>query len=109
MADNETKSNIPQQLREQKQQNHILLEENKKLRQRIDYLTQQLAEIQRLVYGRKSEKVNPDQLQLFIDEARGDSEPAEAKPVDDTPDYEEIPAHIRKKKKRSPSKTGRRK
>lgn len=102
MADNDTTSNVWQKLQEQEQQNTILLGENKKLRQRNDYLTQQLADIQRLAYGRKSEKVNPDQLQLFIDEARGDSEPTGDKPDNDTPDYEEIPAHIRKKKKRGP-------
>ena len=79
-----------------------LLEEIKKLRQRNEYLTQQLADIQRMVYGRKSEKINPAQLQLFIDEARSDSEPTAVGPDDDTPDYEEIPAHVRKKKKRGP-------
>lgn len=99
MAKNETKSNIQQELIELKQYIAILLEENKKLRHKIEHLTQQLSEMQRIIYGRKSEKTNPDQLQLFIDDVRDGDEPAKADPKDETPDFEEIPVHVRKKKR----------
>lgn len=100
MASNNATSNIPSDPQEQASLIIALLDENKKLRRQIEVLTQRLADLQRMIYGRKSEKVNPDQLQLFVDSARSDSEPADVSPDDETPDYEEPPAQ-KKKKKRS--------
>jgi transposase len=79
--------------------NAQLREENRLLRRQVEILTQQMAAMQRALYGRSSEKVSADQLQLFIDDVRPDSDPADADPQDETPDYEEAPAP---KKKRGP-------
>jgi len=79
--------------------NAQLREENALLRRQVEILTQQMAAMQRALYGRSSEKVSADQLQLFIDDVRPDSDPADADPQDETPDYEEAPAP---KKKRGP-------
>lgn len=97
-ADNNT-SNNKMELEEQKLLNARLVETINELRRANELLTQQLAAMQRALYGRGSEKVSADQLQLFIDEARPDTELAEADPADETPDYEEAPAP---KKKRGP-------
>ncbi len=104
MANNKTTSNNNKELHELKQLVAILLEENKKLRQQNEYLVQQLADIKRMVYGRKSEKVDPNQLKLFIDGARDEAEDITVDPDDETPDFEELPAHkkSKKRKKRGP-------
>ncbi len=103
MADNSTQSNIIQELREQlaeqKSVNLLLLEELKNLRRQNEILTHRLNTLLRQVYGRKSEKLNPDQLQLFIDSTRDSDIPALVDPDDETPDYEEPPARIKKKKR----------
>lgn len=99
MDNNDTQSNVLAEHGELKKQNAILLEQNKKLSQQVEYLTQQLADIQRLVYGRKSEKINADQLDLFIDCVRDKDLPTLVHPDDETPDFEEAPAHIKKKKR----------
>jgi transposase len=103
MADNSTQSNIIQELRkqlaEQKSVNLLLLEEHEKLRRQNEFLAQRLDALLRQTYGRKSEKLNPDQLQLFIDGVRSDSEPVPVDPDDETPDSEEPPARIKKKKR----------
>jgi hypothetical protein len=55
--------------------------------------------MQRAIYGRSSEKVSADQLQLFVDGVRNADEIAAVDPADETPDYEEPPV---RKKKRGP-------
>ena len=99
MAANDTESNIRQELAEQKLLNARLVLENKLLQRQYDILAQQLAAMQRALYGRSSEKVSADQLQLFLDDPRSDSEPAVADADLETPDFEESPVP---KKKRGP-------
>jgi len=101
MNNNSTTSNIIAELAEQRSVNRLLLEELKKLRQQNEYLIQQLADMKRMVFGRKSEKVNPDQLPLFGDGARDVDIPILVHSDDETPDFEELPAH-KKAKKRGP-------
>lgn len=55
--------------------------------------------MQRIIYGRKSEKINPDQLQLFVDDVRDGNELATVDPDDETPDFEELPKQIQRKKR----------
>ena len=98
MGDGTTLSNIIIELVEQKSIVRLLLQENKKLRRQNEYLTQQIDDIRRMLYGRKSEKINPDQLQLFLDGIRDSVIPAIVHPDDDTPDFEELPAQIKKKR-----------
>jgi len=82
-----------------------LRDENELLRRQNELLTRHLADLQRAVYGRKSEKTSPAQLQLFIDGVRSDSEPAVVDPNDQTPDFEEPPARVtRAKRSRHPGR-----
>ncbi len=104
MAESNTTSNITAELEEQKLLVAALVEENEKLRRQNDLLTQYLADLQRQVYGRKSEKINPDQLQLFVDGARDEDIPVLVHPDDDTPDFEEPPARIKKKRGSHPGR-----
>lgn len=99
MAANDTESNIRQELAEQKRLNARLLEENKQLQRKYEILAQQMAAMQRALYGRSSEKVSADQLQLFLGDERPDNEPDVASQDQETPDWEEPPAQ---KKKRGP-------
>jgi transposase len=99
MAANDTESNIRQELAEQKRLNARLLEENKNLQRKYEILVQQMAAMQRALYGRSSEKVSADQLQLFAGGERPDSEPDVSSRDQETPDWEEPPAQ---KKKRGP-------
>jgi len=99
MGTNNTESNIIRTPEEQDLLITTLLQENEKLRKQNDFLAQCLADMQRKLYGRKSEQINPDQLQLFIDGVRSDSEPVPVATNDETPDYEEPPARINKKKR----------
>jgi transposase len=55
--------------------------------------------MQRALYGRSSEKVSADQLQLFADGERPDNESGVLSQDQETPDWEEPPAQ---KKKRGP-------
>ncbi len=86
------------EFQEQVELNNILLKENKKLHQKVEYLTQQIMEMQRIVFGRKSEKTNEAQLLLFIDGTREGDVPVAIEQDDKTPDFEEVPA-IKKKKR----------
>jgi hypothetical protein len=105
MANNSTQSNIikelQEQLAEQKSANLLLLEELKNLHRQNEILTHHLNTLLRQVYGRKSEKLNLDQLQLFIDSGRDSDIPTLVLPDDETPDYEEAPAQMKKKKRGS--------
>ena len=76
-----------------------LREENAQLRRQQEILMEQIAAMQRAIYGRSSEKVSADQLQLFVDGVRSADEIAEVDPADEAPDYEEPPV---RKKKRGP-------
>ena len=99
MFNNDTQSNIPQAPEELKLLVVSLLEENRKLQRQNEYLTQRMESLLRQIYGRKSEKVNPDQLQLFIDCARDADIPTLVHPDDDTSDFEEPPVNIKPKKR----------
>mgnify|MGYP002640995196 CR=1 FL=1 len=99
MTKTDTIISLQKQLLEQGEHFATLLDENKKLRQQNEYLMQQMVEMKRLVYGRRSEKTNPDQLQLFIDGERDPESIAGVDPDDETPDYEELPAHVTMKKR----------
>lgn len=99
MDNSDTQSNIQEELERQRAQALRLLDENEKLRKQNALLTQRLADLERMVFGRKSEKINPDQLELFIDSARDKDLPTIVHPDDETPDFEEPPAHIQKKKR----------
>lgn len=90
-------SNIQQELQEQKLLNAHQRQEIALLKRQVAVLTDHLAAMQRALYGRKSEKISADQLQLFIDDVRNDSEPVAASPDDETPDYEDAP--VQKKKR----------
>jgi len=94
-----TQTSVLEQLQEQVECNKLLIIENKKLHQRNEYLSQQLLALQRVVYGRKSEKVNEAQLQMFVDGVREEDPPATIEPDDETPDFEELPASVKKKKR----------
>lgn len=99
MAQRKTESNITQTLQERDLLISALREENELLRRQNEILTRHLADLQRAVYGRKSEKTSPEQLQLFIDGVRSDDEPAAIDPDDQTPDYEVPPAQATKAKR----------
>lgn len=83
-----------------RKRNSELVHEVQELRQRVEILTNQLAQIQRMVYGRRSEKTNPDQLAMF---AQGDSiasgEKDEESQEDQSPDLEEEDAPSKQKKR----------
>ena len=74
-------------------------EEIRRLRQEVVLLQRHLQDLLRQSFGRKSEKISPDQLQLFLDGPRNPDEPVAVAPADETPDYETPPAN---KKKRGP-------
>lgn len=70
--------------------NMALVGENRALKHRLDALL-------RRIYGRRSEKINPDQLLLFAVEEmeKNAGEPEPKKPADSTPDDEEPPRRRR--------------
>jgi transposase len=99
MARRDAQSNIQQALQEKDLLIAALRAENESLRSQVELLTRYLADLQRAVYGRKSEKTSPEQLQLFIDGVRSDSEPVVVDADDQTPDFEVPPARAVKAKR----------
>jgi len=101
MESNNTQLSLSQQLHDQVGYNNLLVKENKKLHQKIEFLSEQIAQMQRFVFGRKSEKANEAQLLLFIDGTRDPDVPAAIGSEDETPDFEELPAAKKQKKRNS--------
>ena len=73
-----------------KQRNAQLIAEVNMLRQQVEVLTSQLAEIQRMIFGRKSEKVSSDQLAMFAGDTAEASPPVEEE-EDNTSDIADPP------------------
>jgi len=74
-----------------------LVQEIKELHQQVEMLTSQLAQVQRMMFGRKSEKVSPNQLALFASEA-SELPAEEAKDNSSEDDESSKPAGPKKKK-----------
>jgi len=83
-----------------------LVQENKMLRQQVEMLTSQLAQIQRMLFGRKSEKISSDQLALFAGHTP-DLPAEETEDNDPEDDSSESANQKRKKKKKPKSHPGR--
>ena len=78
-----------------------LSRENQNLRHQVEVLTSQLAEIQRMIFGRKSEKVSSDQLALFAGNTDEASPSVENEDEDSASDIVD-PAPESGQKKRKP-------
>jgi transposase len=94
--DNPGQENRSSQAQVQELLDHIqsLLSENRFLKHRVE-------ELERRLFGRKSEKIDPNQLRLVLDEeavAIAAEEVPIPKHADEAPDYEEVPAHARRKR-----------
>lgn len=74
------------------------------LRQQVEMLTSQLAQIQRMLFGRKSEKISSDQLALF---AGHTSELPAEETEDNNPEDDSNESDNQKKKKKPRSHPGR--
>ncbi len=82
-----------------KKRNAQLQTEVNMLRQQVEMLTSQLAQIQRMLFGRKSEKVSSDQLALF---AGHTSELPAEKTEDNNPEDDPSESANQNKKKKKP-------
>jgi len=80
-----------------KKRNALLQAEVNMLRQKVEMLTSQLAQIQRMLFGRKSEKVSSDQLALF---AGHTSEFPTEETEDNNPEDDSSESDNQKKKKK---------
>ncbi|MBW2690764.1 MAG: IS66 family transposase [Deltaproteobacteria bacterium] len=76
-----------------------LSRENQNLRQQVEVLTNQLAEIQRMIFGRKSEKVSSDQLAMFAGDTAEVLPSVEDEDEDNASDIADPPPEPGKKKK----------
>ena len=88
-----------------KQRYAALSRENQNLRHQVEILTGQLAEIQRMIFGRKSEKVSSDQLTMFAGETDEASPSVENEDEDSASDIiDPAPESGQKKRKLHPGR-----
>ena len=93
------KSNRHTGPRDLKKHYAMLVAENKNLRQQVEILTSQLAEIQRMIYGRKSEKVSSDQLAMFAGDTAEVLSSVEDEDADNATDLADPPPEPGQKKR----------
>ena len=93
------KNKKPSGQKDLKRRNAQLKAEVHTLRQQVEVLTNQLAAIQRMIFGRKSEKVSSDQLAMFAGDTAEALPSVEDEDEDNASDLADPPPGSGKKKK----------